>query len=224
MQNARRVATISLAALVTVFAPGCTTPSSGGNGCDGITCSGHGVCVVTGGAAACQCETGFAPSGLECVASAGCDPNPCTEAHKTRCELDNHQVVCACDLGWHDSGGACVPDSGNACYPNPCTATNKTQCTLENGAVRCKCDAGFAEDGNGDCTIADPCNPNPCTAPHKSQCSNEAGAAKCGCDAGYTEDEGGARAVRVQWPNGSGRWRCTARSTRGSGPCWRANT
>jgi hypothetical protein len=190
MQSIRRFAAVCLAVLVAAFAAGCTTPS-GDSGCDGITCSGHGVCVVTGGAAACQCATGYAPSGLDCVSSVGCDPNPCTEAHKTRCEIDNHQVVCVCDLGWHDSGGACVPDDNNACYPNPCTETHKTQCALENNVPVCKCDAGYSEDENGDCTILDPCSPNPCTAPHKTQCSNESGTAKCGCDAGYTEDEGG---------------------------------
>jgi hypothetical protein len=191
MQDARRIATLSLVTLVAFAVLGCTTPSSNANGCDGATCSGHGVCVVTGGAAACQCETGYAPSGLDCVSSAGCDPNPCTQPNQGRCEIDNHQVVCRCDLGWHDESGTCVPDAGNACYPNPCAATHKTQCTLENGVPRCKCDAGFAEDENGDCTVSDPCNPTPCTAPHKSQCSNEGGAAKCGCDAGYSEDEGG---------------------------------
>jgi hypothetical protein len=193
MQGPRRTATVVLAVVLAMLVGACTTPSSnsGGADCSGVTCSGHGVCVVSAGAAVCQCESGYVPSGLSCVPSAGCDPNPCTEAHKTRCEIDLHQVVCRCDLGWHESGSGCVADSDNPCLTNPCTETNKTQCVLEGGVARCKCDAGYAEDENGDCTVLDPCNPNPCTAPHKGQCSDEAGAAKCGCDAGYLEDEGG---------------------------------
>ncbi|MBI5479694.1 MAG: PPC domain-containing protein [Deltaproteobacteria bacterium] len=192
MPNLRRLATLGLVVVVAVVVGACTTPASqGGEGCTGVTCSGHGICVLTAGVAACQCESGYAPSGLQCVVSTGCDPNPCTQPHQTRCEIQLHRVVCSCDFGWHETGAGCVADEGNPCFPNPCTETNKTQCALENGVPRCKCDAGFAEDENGACTVTDPCNPNPCSALHKGQCSNEGGAAKCGCDAGYVEDQGG---------------------------------
>ena len=36
-------------------------------------------------------------------------------------------------------------------------------------------------------------------------------------------DAGLVRRGRGRRPNGSGRWRCTRSSTRGSGRCWRAN-
>ena len=35
--------------------------------CDGITCSGHGQCVVENGAAACVCEPGYDEDGLMCI-------------------------------------------------------------------------------------------------------------------------------------------------------------
>jgi hypothetical protein len=38
--------------------------------CDGVTCSGHGTCAVTGGFAACTCEAGYAPDGpTACVST-----------------------------------------------------------------------------------------------------------------------------------------------------------
>lgn len=39
----------------------------GSDPCQGITCSGHGTCVITGGVAQCDCETGYQPVGLTCV-------------------------------------------------------------------------------------------------------------------------------------------------------------
>jgi hypothetical protein len=36
--------------------------------CAGVSCGGHGQCAVVGGAAACQCDTGYHTAGLECVA------------------------------------------------------------------------------------------------------------------------------------------------------------
>jgi pectate lyase len=38
-----------------------------GSPCDGVTCSGHGDCVVTDGSAACDCTTGYHAEGLACV-------------------------------------------------------------------------------------------------------------------------------------------------------------
>lgn len=61
---------------------GCSEKAPAGP-CDGITCSGHGDCVVTAGAAACVCEAGFDPDGLACV-----DPaNPTTD------QIVQHGVV-----------------------------------------------------------------------------------------------------------------------------------
>jgi hypothetical protein len=53
--------------------------------CDGVTCSGHGFCMADTGQPRCACTPGFAATGLECLPSDPCAPNPCVGAHRTRC-------------------------------------------------------------------------------------------------------------------------------------------
>ena len=72
-------------------------------GCEGVTCSGHGVCVSPGGTPSCQCETGYVPSGLSCEA------DPCasvTCGANARCAAG----ACACDEGFEgDPIAGCTP-------------------------------------------------------------------------------------------------------------------
>ncbi|HEY3358916.1 MAG TPA: PPC domain-containing protein, partial [Polyangia bacterium] len=176
--------------IVGLAAAGCTSPGTD-NGCDGITCGGHGTCRVVGGSAGCTCDSGYSPSGHDCIASAGCDPNPCTKLGQTRCELQNHLPVCLCDAGYHDTTDGCVPDAGGPCDPNPCTEAHRTQCVVQSGAAKCRCDVGYNETAGGACVSSDPCFPNPCGEPHKSVCSSQSGSAVCGCDFGYTANAQG---------------------------------
>src|SRR5208283_2399485 len=37
--------------------------------CASVTCSGHGSCVEVGDAASCQCDSGYQPESLNCVAA-----------------------------------------------------------------------------------------------------------------------------------------------------------
>jgi acetyl esterase/lipase len=41
-------------------------PRSAGATCVGVTCSGHGTCVTTSGAASCHCQEGYWPAGTAC--------------------------------------------------------------------------------------------------------------------------------------------------------------
>ena len=53
--------------------------SAGGNPCKGVTCAGHGTCVVKGGDPMCACHEGFAPdavTGLSCQATGASVPAP----------------------------------------------------------------------------------------------------------------------------------------------------
>lgn len=43
--------------------------SDGGGACDGVDCSGHGVCVPVDGVATCVCEDGYVAQGVACVPS-----------------------------------------------------------------------------------------------------------------------------------------------------------
>ena len=44
-----------------------TGSDPGPDPCQGVTCSGHGVCVNNNGTAECDCDSGYEPDGLDCV-------------------------------------------------------------------------------------------------------------------------------------------------------------
>jgi hypothetical protein len=72
-------------------------------GCEGVTCSSHGVCVSPGGTPACQCEAGYVPNGLSCEA------DPCASV---TCGANAHCAAgaCACDEGFEgDPVAGCTP-------------------------------------------------------------------------------------------------------------------
>ena len=67
---------------------------AGPDPCLGVDCSGHGTCVVQNATAVCQCDTGYEPSGLDCVPSDPCEGVTCgANAHCTN-------GVCECDQGY----------------------------------------------------------------------------------------------------------------------------
>ena len=58
-----------------------------------------------------------------------CDPNPCTEANKARCEVVEDEAVCLCNAGFVTRpSGACEPvsdancpsHSGDSAEPDDC--------------------------------------------------------------------------------------------------------
>ena len=95
--------------------------------CDGVTCSGHGTCRVSGGQAECVCDPGYHAQGLECVADADpCDGVTCS-GHGT-CRVSGGQAECVCDPGYHAQGLACVEDGGTC---PPALADRVTVTTLD---------------------------------------------------------------------------------------------
>ncbi len=84
--------------------------------CDPDPCA-HGDCHDFNGEPACDCLTGYAgawcdecaagfePDGLSClpVSSNPCDPNPCTEIHRTTCVEQDGRHECQCDSGYQDN-------------------------------------------------------------------------------------------------------------------------
>ena len=52
-----------------LLAGGCKAGSD--DPCAGITCSGHGSCVVVDGEAVCECDDGYEPDGLSCMPTTG---------------------------------------------------------------------------------------------------------------------------------------------------------
>ncbi len=80
-----------------------------GDPCEGVTCSGHGTCQVTGGQAECICDPGYHPENLECVPDDPCEGVTCS-GHGT-CQVTGGQAECICDPGYHAQGLACVADN-----------------------------------------------------------------------------------------------------------------
>jgi hypothetical protein len=58
---------VLLATVVAGLALGCKASPKKAT-CKDVTCSGHGVCAIAGGAARCVCDAGFGESGADCVA------------------------------------------------------------------------------------------------------------------------------------------------------------
>lgn len=92
-----------------------------------------------------------------------CEPNPCTEAHRTRCRASGQTAICSCDSGYVDEGGACVAVVVDACQPNPCTQANRNVCVNGGGVATCNCNAGFVLSGNA--CVAAVCSPGAVSAP-----------------------------------------------------------
>lgn len=115
--------------------------------CDGVTCSGHGECVLVdeGSRAACVCDTGFEEDGLECVplgadgdadADVDVDADADSDSDNEPCEPDCGDRVCGPDpvCGTESCGECadsyqcsddgrceCVPDcEGRTCGSDGC--------------------------------------------------------------------------------------------------------
>ncbi len=175
--------------------------------CTDTSCNGHGLCSVVDEMLSCECELGYTgPACGECDEGMGflpdgeggcdadlCDPNPCAEGERSRCEVIDGTPVCACPAGTHAEGEDCVPDE--SCSPTSCGGHGT--CTDDGMVVSCACEPGWAEpfcgecdemagyhpDGMGGCTM-DACLPNPCVDPLQTVCVETDGVARCECDAG----------------------------------------
>ena len=85
--------------------------------CDGMDCSGHGICFHIADAMYCECARGYHPAGFECVADSLSDPcaGVTCDEHGT-CRVVGLIWVCDCDRGYYFDGGHCLP--GDPC-PDP---------------------------------------------------------------------------------------------------------
>jgi alpha-tubulin suppressor-like RCC1 family protein len=84
--------------------------------CAGVSCSGNGNCFAQGGEPFCDCDEGFHPDLLACVADDALDPcnGVFCNAHGT-CRVERGRPVCDCDPGYRRSGPSdliCFVDPG----------------------------------------------------------------------------------------------------------------
>ncbi len=171
-----RITVLALAGAMLVSLGGCGGDDSGGGPadvCEGIDCSGHGVCVATAeGEALCLCDPGYRSEGTECLAY-----EPGEECSGVTCSGHGTCVVirgepdyplCLCDDGYRRSGDTdCVPDDGGLeCGPG--THEEGGRC-LPDELPPGSCD-GVDCGANGVCRV------------------NAFGRAYCECDEGYRSE------------------------------------
>ena len=114
-----------------------------------------------------------------------CDPNPCTDEHKTVCTDNDGTAECSCDQDYTDYGdGTCKPT--DPCDGDTTCAAENRVCTNDNGSVLCgDCLAGFHADGDA-CVADEECLENTCNG--HGTCSVTDGVVSCACDTGYAGD------------------------------------
>ena len=136
-----------------------------------------------------------------------CNPNPCTDEHKTVCvpdQADSTAYTCVCDEGYvlDENTVSCILSSNDPCDPNPCTDANKTVCTQDTedeAGYICTCDEGYHLGNDGTTCTDDPCDPNPCTEIEgRDACSIDGDDVQCDCNQYYEDDgQGGCTMITV---------------------------
>lgn len=124
MLRAHPRAAVLAVLLALVSACNSDTPDPLAEACRDVAC-GSGRCVLTTGGPACLCDVGHHADGLTCVADPpppdpdACDPNPCTEPHRTVCTVEGAGYQCACDAGFLLQDGQCVAVTPSTCAAEP---------------------------------------------------------------------------------------------------------
>ncbi len=148
--------------------------------CLGVTCSGHGTCMVDqNNAPYCVCEENYSPFGLECLPTANpCAPVTCS-GHGT-CSLVEGQPVCTCDEGYVPLGLQCVVEE------DPCegiTCSGHGTCVLGRNGISCVCDTNYVPFGLECVPAANPCEGITCSG--RGTCVVEDGVPVCNCPADF---------------------------------------
>eukprot|EP01047_Picozoa_sp_COSAG01_P063741 COSAG01_NODE_8316_length_2833_cov_2.258595_1_plen_831_part_01 len=157
------------------------TCDPGPRACAGVTCDGHGRCVIDyapNSRCICECDSGY--SGTNCEHSTVCDSSPCL--HGGTCTPVGGQFTCKCVGDWN----------GDQCQNAPCSGTYQGKCgshgtcivNSNSGVCRCK------GDWNGD-----QCQNAPCKGTQKNLCGSHGTCSKngntgtCTCYADWNGDQ-----------------------------------
>jgi len=108
--------------------------------CEGITCTGHGRCIIETGPV-CVCDPGYHSSGLNCIPDETCDGVTCS-GHGT-CYINAGEAMCRCDDGFHAEGLSCVSDSGSPCDGVTCSGHGTCHVIPIVERAECNCDPGY---------------------------------------------------------------------------------
>ncbi len=86
------------------------------NACEGVDCSGHGICTITDNVASCICAYGYHSVGLTCVEDNQdlCNNVSCSDHGE--CIVRDNTATCSCDLGYHPALLECLEDGNNTLH------------------------------------------------------------------------------------------------------------
>ena len=168
---------------------GCVATGAAADPCEGIDCSGHGLCAAAGGVALCVCDAGWVADGPSCVGQAvaadPCEGVSC-DGHGA-CLAAASGPVCLCDPGYVSSGDGCEPVASAS---DPCEGVScdgHGVCLAAASGAVCLCDPGYVSSGEG-CepipSAEDPCKGIDCDG-HGACTATPAGDALCVCKAGF---------------------------------------
>ena len=129
--------------LLNIFFISCNNPTTTTDVCEGVVCSGHGVCGADkNGDPACVCENGYYADGVNCK-SESCIP-ACNSFQN--CNIKNSNPTCECKRDYLLKDGSCVYD---------CSSINNSIINNEN--TGCNCKDGFILEGSNCIPKSDPC-------------------------------------------------------------------
>jgi hypothetical protein len=106
------------------------------------------------------CLKAWTATATEINGGDACNPNPCTEEHRSVCVADGDSYSCDCDEGYIENGdGVCIKDDNplDPCDPNPCTERYRGECEAEDeDTYACNCSVGFEEEDGLCLPVCDP--------------------------------------------------------------------
>ncbi len=107
----------------------------------------------------CVCIEGYEEDDSEiCIKTSfdACNPNTCTEEHKSICVDYGTGFECYCESGYTLINNVCEKNE-NPCQPNPCTEENRTTCVATGTTIndfKCNCNIGWKLEN--DVCVVDP--------------------------------------------------------------------
>ncbi|NMB75208.1 MAG: hypothetical protein GYA21_08765 [Myxococcales bacterium] len=166
----------------------CEGSSPAADPCQGVTCSGHGICAISGGKAICACDKGYFAEGLECRPLEPQDPclGVACSGHGD-CIVQDDAAVCVCDMGYHPQGLACLEnDPQDPCLGVDCSG--RGTCRIEADGPVCECQVGYHPVGLSCVKDTHPCDGITCSG-HGQCLADENQEPFCQCDAGYHSED-----------------------------------
>lgn len=150
--------------------------------CEGITCSGHGICEVNNGKADCNCDRGYRPGKAPFSCEDKCLGVACDSHGICSHDGGTGDAICICDFGYGDTE-----------HPDRCidwcdgmSCSDHGSCRKNSQGAYCACDYGYHPEELNCLKDGDPCEGVTCSG--HGICYVSGDQTRCNCDLGYYAD------------------------------------